>query len=141
MELTTNNLIKIIIAVFVIVVVITGIYLGMRNYVIPYFTGIGFDENDTSIGVGGDADVCAGKEIIGTIGTGDPPRFWNNEGDKTKVYLWEDERLYEFEGTTTYFDDPIGRVRGIEIEIFDNQKEDYGYLDRALIGGREICTP
>ena len=41
-ELTINNLIKMIIAGVVIVVVILGIYFGFKNYVIPFFEGIGF---------------------------------------------------------------------------------------------------
>lgn len=42
MELTINNLIKLVLAAIVIVVVILGIYLIMSSYVIPYFKGIGF---------------------------------------------------------------------------------------------------
>ena len=42
MELTINNLIKIIIAGVVIAVVILGIYFAMSSYVIPFFRGLGF---------------------------------------------------------------------------------------------------
>jgi len=42
MELTINNLIKMAIAGVVIVVMILGIYLGMREYIIPFFRDIGF---------------------------------------------------------------------------------------------------
>ena len=146
MELTTNNLIKIIIAVFVIVVVIAGIYLGMRNYVIPYFSGIGFEENDTGIGVGGDFEVCKGKDgedIVGTL---------RKEGE---LYYFVDTNNYE---PKIYFSDngevkrdvwgwgndvPLGRVNGVEIEIYTDKKTDYHteVLDGALVGGLEICIP
>ena len=39
MELTIENLIKIIIGVLVFVVVVTGVYFFFRNYVIDFFTG------------------------------------------------------------------------------------------------------
>lgn len=42
MELAINNLVKIGIAVVVIVLVIFGLYMSMRNYIIPYFKGISF---------------------------------------------------------------------------------------------------
>ena len=42
MELTIDNLIKIIIAVVVIVLVVAGLYFAMKSYVIPYFKGISF---------------------------------------------------------------------------------------------------
>lgn len=44
MELTINNLIKIVIAGVVIVLMILGIYLGMKEYIIPFFRDIGFGE-------------------------------------------------------------------------------------------------
>ena len=43
MELTINNLIKIVIAVVVILLVVAGIYISMRNYVIPFFKGFSFE--------------------------------------------------------------------------------------------------
>jgi len=42
MELTINNLIKIIIAVLVLAVIVIGIYFGFRSYIIPYFEGFSF---------------------------------------------------------------------------------------------------
>jgi len=57
MELAINNLIKMIIAAVVIVVVILGVYLAMRFYIIPYFKGI-------SVGVVG---VLLDKSIIHKI--------------------------------------------------------------------------
>ena len=42
MELTINNLIKIVIAAIIIAVVVLGIYFEMSNYIIPYFKGFGF---------------------------------------------------------------------------------------------------
>ena len=42
MELTINNLIKIVVAAVVIAVVVLGVYFVMSNYIIPYFKGFGF---------------------------------------------------------------------------------------------------
>ncbi len=42
-ELTINTLIKIVLASVVMIIVILGVYAGVRYYVIPYFSGIGFD--------------------------------------------------------------------------------------------------
>ena len=39
MELTIGTLIKIIIGIFVIVIVIIGVYFFFRNYVIDFFRG------------------------------------------------------------------------------------------------------
>ncbi|MDP3987006.1 MAG: hypothetical protein Q8P81_02155 [Nanoarchaeota archaeon] len=39
MELTIENLIKIIIGVLVFVVVVTGVYFFFKNYVIDFFRG------------------------------------------------------------------------------------------------------
>lgn len=40
-ELTISQIIKIIIILFVIVIVIAGVYLAFKTYVIPYFQGLG----------------------------------------------------------------------------------------------------
>jgi hypothetical protein len=44
MELTINNLIKIILGVFVFVVVVAGVYLFFKNYVIDFFKNFSFNE-------------------------------------------------------------------------------------------------
>jgi hypothetical protein len=41
-ELTIDNLIKIIIAAIVIIAFILGIYFAMTNYIFPFFKGFGF---------------------------------------------------------------------------------------------------
>jgi len=46
MELTINNLIKIIIGVAVFVVVVGGLYMFFKNYVFDFFRNIG-DANET----------------------------------------------------------------------------------------------
>ena len=51
MELTINNLIKMVIAALVIVVVIVGIYFAMSSYIIPYFKGIGFGGEKIILGL------------------------------------------------------------------------------------------
>lgn len=50
-ELTINQIIKIIIVVFVIVVVVGGIYLAFKEYIIPYIKGIGFGTEKIILGL------------------------------------------------------------------------------------------
>jgi len=45
-ELTTNQIIKIVIAVFVLVIVVAGAYLSLKYYIIPYFRDLGPSEPD-----------------------------------------------------------------------------------------------
>jgi len=49
MELTINNLIKIILGVFVFVVVVIGLYLFFKNYVIDFFRNFSFNETSKFI--------------------------------------------------------------------------------------------
>ena len=51
MELTINNLIKMVIAGVVMVVMILGIYFAMDSYVIPFFKDIGFGKPNQIIDV------------------------------------------------------------------------------------------
>ncbi len=44
MDLTISNLIKIILGVFVFVVVVAGVYLFFKNYVIGFFQSFSFNE-------------------------------------------------------------------------------------------------
>lgn len=44
-EMTTEQTIKIVIGVLIFVIVVFGIYVSFRNYVIPYFSG--FSEKDS----------------------------------------------------------------------------------------------
>jgi len=40
-ELTINQVIKIAIGVFVVAIVIFGVTMSFKNYIIPYFQGVG----------------------------------------------------------------------------------------------------
>lgn len=46
MELTINNLIKIILGVFVFVAVVVGVYFFFRNSVIGFFKSFSFNETN-----------------------------------------------------------------------------------------------
>ena len=48
MELTIENLVKIIIGVLVFVVVVLGIYFFFKNYVIDFFKNIVTEQNQTA---------------------------------------------------------------------------------------------
>ncbi len=49
MELTIENLIKIIIGVFVFVIVVLGIYFFFRDYVIDFFKNMGGNETSEAV--------------------------------------------------------------------------------------------
>ena len=141
MELTTDNLIKIAIGVFVIVTVILGVYFAMRFYIIPYFSGIWSGEEDGNIG--GSSDVCDGKIKIGRIEKDKEYYFWYEKGgenEKTPIYFKGDKIKFSKDWK---IDDLIGRVQGDEIEIFNDYKDaKYSYskeIDGALIGGKQVC--
>jgi len=141
MELTVNNIIKIIIAVFVIVVLVFGIYLGVKSYIIPYFTEIG-PSGDGSGGngdIGGGVDVCNGKTEIGYIDNNFIYILDKGKYKETNFYIDGDNVK---EAKPWYKRDSfIGRINGIEIEIFDSEKTDENeILDKAIIGGNQICN-
>jgi len=86
MELTTDNLIKIIIGVFVIVVVVLGVYFAMKSYVIPYFSGIGFEEPKI------DTNTEFGKQLLkdeNLIGSLDKDGYFVYQGTTTDIYFKE----------------------------------------------------
>ncbi len=65
MELTINNLIKMVIAVLVIVLVLTGIYFGMKNSIIPYFSGLGFEEPAVDVNTQFGRELIQEKNLVG----------------------------------------------------------------------------
>lgn len=126
MELTTSNLIKIIIGVFIIVLVILGVYIAMKNYIIPYFSGIGFEEPKI------DANTEFGKELIqdkNKIGIVDNEGYFVYQGKKTDVYFKENKiylREYFGELKTGFWSifllNPIKRLKpNSEIGSLDNE--------------------
>jgi len=95
MELTINNLIKMAIAVLVIVLVITGIFIGMKNYVIPYFSGIGFEEPKVDINTQFGGELIQDKNLIGRV---DNDGFFIYEQKETDLYFKEGKILIKEKG-------------------------------------------
>tara|TARA_Y100000296_G_C5084536_1_gene211714 strand:- start:23 stop:355 length:333 start_codon:yes stop_codon:yes gene_type:complete len=64
-ELTINQLIKIIIGIFVVVVVVGGLYLFFSNYVVDFFKNLpGEEENqENSVSVSGDGETKVEEEV------------------------------------------------------------------------------
>ena len=93
MELTINNLIKMVIAMLVIVLVIAGIYLGMKSYVIPYFSGIGFEEPKVDINTQFGGELIQDKNLIGRV---DKDGFFMYENKKTDL-RFKDNKILLFE--------------------------------------------
>jgi hypothetical protein len=107
MELTTNNLIKMTIAVLVIVLIITGIFIGMRSYIIPYFSGIGFEEPKIDINTQFGNDLVKPENLIAIT-----------KEDSDHEYLWIDNKE-----TLWYFED--GDIMQVETRLgYDDLKWD-----------------
>ena len=47
MELSINNIVKLIIGIFVVAVVVTGLYLFFKNQVISFFKGVSTNSAET----------------------------------------------------------------------------------------------
>ena len=121
MELTTDNLIKIAIGVFVIVVMILGIYFAMNSYVIPYFSGIGFEEPKI------DANSEFGKELLkdeNLIGSLDEDRYLVLKGgEKTEIYFPKGENgIYLREYTWSYNKDSWGITNWVNDHLNGDKK-------------------
>ena len=86
MELTINNLIKMVIAVFVIVLIVTGLFIAMKSYVLPYFSGIGFEEPKINVNTQFGRELIQEKNLVGRV---DSEGFFIYEKKKTDVYFKE----------------------------------------------------
>lgn len=145
MELTTENIIKIALGVFVIVTVVLGVYFAMKFYIIPYFSGIGFDKEEIGVvgGVEGSA-ICEGKEIIGEFKIYNPGMmsytnnfFFKLDGTRTEIYLNEDKK--QMRKAVWGGDLDIGVVKNDIISIYDKYKEEKVILDGKSVEGNKIC--
>ena len=87
-ELTINQLIKIVIALIVMIIIILGIYAGVRYYIIPYFSGIGFEEPKVDINTQFGRELIQEKNLIGRV---DSEGFFIYENKKTDLYFEEGE--------------------------------------------------
>lgn len=144
-ELTIDNLIKIIIGAVVIAVVILGIYFSFRNYIIPFFGGFGFGGNETGGGNGETlTDPCIKNGVWGTIGSLESDGFYPiiQNGEKTGFYI---------KGTEVYvktvqpqigktLTNSAGRIIDSKINIDQIFKPRAGELDGKTVSGNNICN-
>jgi hypothetical protein len=140
-ELALNNIIKITLAVFALVIVIAAIYLSVNTYIIPYFTGITFNQS-----YGNNPSICEGKTFVGLIEYRAPWLETNQDyfiykGAKTKIYFLKDTIYENRQWPIT--DKAVGKIQGSEIVIFPGYSGGYAeivnLLDGAFVGGKEIC--
>lgn len=134
-ELAINNIVKIAIAVFAMIVVIIGIYFSVNDYIIPYFTGISFNQS-----YGTTPGVCNGKTFLGLIEYRAPwgetnQDFFIYNGEKTSIYFLKD-KIYD---KGWLLDSVIGRIQGNEIFLSPDYNGNYKILDGAFVDGKEIC--
>lgn len=138
MELTINNLIKIIIAVFVIVVVIFGIYSGMRNYILPYFSGLGFEEPKIDMNSGFGKILIKEENKIARL---DNENYLVFKNQKTDVYFKEQKIWIKEIGVLGIdrldLDEEIGSLDN-EGKITINPGFGYEELNGAYKFGKEI---
>jgi hypothetical protein len=132
MELTTNNLIKMVIAVLVIVLIILGLYMGVKSYVIPYFSGIGFNESKFEVDSQDFQNLAQEKNKIAYIqnnGRNEYAIFWQG-GGPTEFYIHQGTKIKKDNPTNAInwvyggnVDDQVGFI-GNNQEIFMNDGED-----------------
>src|SRR3989344_8497143 len=128
MELTINNLIKIALAAGVIIIMILGISMAVKNYVIPYFSGIGFEEPkiDTSSQFG--KELIQGKNKIGIFKEINKFNYFIYNEKKTSIYFKKNE-IY-LEKSFGELEDEIGIISKIKNSVKDlYPDEKVGYLD------------
>jgi len=137
MELTINNLIKIIIAVLVIFFFISAAYLSVTNYIIPYFSGMNFTDDDGGIG---SKNICEGKTPYGYLQKeGDKLYYYDRNGEKTDYYFIEKDNYFQFKEKKIGSDEEIGRINGVELEIYNDYLKYFKDLDGVYIGGKQVC--
>ena len=151
-ELTINNIIKMIIAVFVLVAVIGGIYLGFKSYVIPFFDGLGFgggDGNDN--GFEEYKDICEGKAVIGilnpeTVMGVDPILRVFYQGSKSNFFISEygtDKYLNHGDGGEVVGEIINGQIMVDPSNVYritpSNDQSILVSLRTSYIGGLQIC--
>ncbi len=140
MELTINNLIKMVIASVVIVVVILGVYFSMKAYVIPYFSGISFEEPKIDINTQFSKELIQEKNLIGRV---DENSFFISEKEgRTKIYFKKDKIYLEKYGLfgldELKFDEEIGELDNEgKISIYYGVEGSEG-LNSAYKYGKEI---
>ena len=132
MELTINNLIKMVIAVFVIVLIVTGLFIAMKSYVLPYFSGIGFEEPKVDVNTQFGRELIQEKNLIGRV---DSDGFFIYEKRKTDVYF--DEGKIK-EAVDWWLDDKIGFVGSDGKIELDGATEYFEVLEGSYKYGNEI---
>ncbi|OIO81490.1 hypothetical protein AUJ84_00940 [Candidatus Pacearchaeota archaeon CG1_02_32_132] len=140
MELTTGQIIKIIIAVLVFVIVVASIAFSFKNYIIPYFTDVpGGEQKDITTPYY--QELIKDENLVATIVQGDKAKYISIGGKKTLYYFWKSDvtNIYRDD---FWIDDKIGTVdkNGI-IEIDSSYlKEDVnlGEINGAEKIGTEI---
>jgi hypothetical protein len=135
-ELAINNIIKITLGIFAMIVVIMGIYFSVNDYIIPYFTGISFNQS-----YGATPGICNGKTFLGLIEYRAPwvetnQDFFIYHGEQTSIYFLKDQ-IYD---KNLLFDKIIGRIQGSEIVLAPEYSGTYKFLDGAFVDGKEICN-
>jgi hypothetical protein len=140
MELTINNLIKMVIAVLVIVVVIGGLFMAMKSYVLPYFAGLGFEESNLDVNSQFGQELIKDKNRVGRVDS--KGFFITLENVETEVYFKDQKvRIKEvgFRGVDEFDLDAkagtIGKDGRLEVEPIT---EYYEILNGAYKYGSEI---
>ncbi|HLC52937.1 MAG TPA: hypothetical protein VJK03_00170 [Candidatus Nanoarchaeia archaeon] len=139
-ELTTEQIVKIVIGVFVLIVVITGAYFIFKERIHGYFSGLaGNDELDLSIEA--QQLLFVDKNIIGYVdergerglfGTSKPISLTGTKGEKqrTSYYFWKNTgKIYE---DKTWRDILVGAIERGRINI---NPEYLGRRELAAIHG------
>jgi len=109
MELTTSQIIKIIIGVLVIVSVVIGIYFSMKYYILPYFSGITYDEPKIDPNSDFGKELLQEKNLIGRVDITSKYQYFiykkDNSFVRTEIYFYKRKIYFNIE---KWFDRQIG---------------------------------
>lgn len=136
MELTTGQIIKIIIAILVFVIVVVSIAFSFKNYIIPYFTDVpGGEQKDITMPYY--QELIKSENLVATIVNvgGNNAHYITIDESKTLYYFWKSDvnNIYRDD---SWIDNKIGIVdkNGI-VEIKDGYLEEDDKL--VIINGGE----
>ncbi len=98
-ELTIENIIKMVVAVFVLIMVIVGAYVGFTGYILPYFNDFGFGEQDILGRIleqetKNVIEMRVGEDFVSTsfyIKNGN--LIWENEGKKEIAGIYDGNKI------------------------------------------------
>lgn len=148
-QMTMEQIVKIIIAVFVFILVLTGVIIGFRNYIIPYFTDLGPGQEKEDFSSPHYQTLLKEESLIGVLSKeGNKNFIMLKSGSsfvKTKYYFWKESgEIYEnIEGGTLTFwtwrnDKKVGEFNSAGVITLDMSASEILSIQGATKIGNEL---